>query len=327
MPGYYVPPWLANNPVETMERQRQALHDEGLQDAALGQRAAEAEANRRQQAWEMQRREQMAANALAVHQQTAAQAQKLRGGYELATLALRKKAEENAAARANRPVYRSVAGEGGGVFSIDPASGTSKMLIPAGKPVEKKLYRNTDEGFVEVDPTSGTTKVLIPKSTSSEELETKTVEGKTFQKRDGKWYHIPEAHEPTDLIIETIPAVEGKPAIPEQPASSGWFGFGAHPAIPAVPAVPARNAQKRTWHQPVNLGQTAPAAPATVSASAPPSAGTNAPAGPVIDMNNRPSHGERQEYKTADDVGNAVDSGELTQDEAAEILRTQFGYK
>jgi hypothetical protein len=86
-----------------------------------------------------------------------------------------------------------------------------------------------------------------------EGLVTKTQDGETFQQRGGKWFHIPNLKPTTDTVTETIPAVEGSPAVPAQPASTGFLGFGARAAIPAQPAIPGRGEQKRTRHVPVQL--------------------------------------------------------------------------
>jgi hypothetical protein len=69
---------------------------------------------------------------------------------------------------------------------------------------------------------------------------------------EARWGAAP-ARAPTDTVTETIPAVEGSPAVPAQPASKGFLGFFAHPDIPSQPAILGHGDLKRTRHVPIQI--------------------------------------------------------------------------
>ena len=109
-----------------------------------------------------------------------------------------------------------------------------------------------------------------------EELTTTTKDGKTYQLRGGKWYHIPDLKSPTDTLTETIPASEGSPGSPallDRPKKTILgipIPFTGQEAAPAVPAVPAHGEMRRTRHIPVDMSAAdALRAPATTTGTLP----------------------------------------------------------
>jgi hypothetical protein len=106
-------------------------------------------------------------------------------------------------------------------------------------------------------------------SSAPEELTTTTKDGKTFQQRGGKWYHIPDLRAPTDTMSFKVPAVEAKPAVPAQPAipKSKVLGilipFTGRDAVPGSPAVAGHPDYTRIKHVPIGFDPMNPTAGGT----------------------------------------------------------------
>jgi hypothetical protein len=129
-----------------------------------------------------------------------------------------------------------------------------------------------------------------------------------------------------------------------------------NPPTPAVQPTPAADALKQKYHDAVQSGNQTAAAAATsdlraLLASQPPAAasltpptaslrtpsgittpdvlkaesGSGLPADVAKAIANRPSESSASKYKSADDVKKAYDAGQLTQEQAVQILQSQFG--
>jgi hypothetical protein len=228
-----IPPWLDVKPSDFVHAAAMGA-EAGLQVAKMRQAAEESAANRGQRAsehsaemelrqFERQQQMQMRAEEIQAQREKSRGELQARMDYNTANLELRKKDEKDK---------------------------TDQQVIQ-----NKRLQADLDERIRK--------NAAAEENTTPEDLTTKTLNGKTFQLRGGKWYHIPEYKSPTDTITETIPAAEPKEAVPAQPAGTGFLGTGlfASPAQAASPAIPGHGEMKRTRHVPQNLDPTAGTAP------------------------------------------------------------------
>jgi hypothetical protein len=227
-----IPPWLDVKPSDFVRAAAMGA-EAGLQVAKMRQAAEEAAANRGQRAsehsaemelrqFERQQQMQMRAEEMQAQREKSKADLQARMDYNMANLGLRQQEEK---AKAGQQVI------------------TNKRLQDD---LDERIRKNS----------------AAEDNATPEDLTTKTLNGKTFQLRGGKWYHIPEYKTPTDTVTETIPAVSPQEAVPAKPAGTGLLGTGlfASPAQVGSPATPGHGEMKRTRHVPLNFDPNAPVA-------------------------------------------------------------------